>query len=115
MQGYGDHKVTDPFKDEDKWLWLTKRQLFMLVPVVLLCWGIIKQTFQWGILPVGIIISVLLLIMVGVIMLVKVPPEKYLFGSGVHLEVILMRRIKKILPWNKKIYTKHCKNDYKEW
>jgi len=114
-RNYGDHKVPEPFKDEDKWLFLTKRQLVILVPAVIICGGLLIQTFRWNILPIGIILSVWLLIVAGAIMIVKIPEDRYLFGSGLYLEVMAFRVLKKKLPKNKVLYTKNYDNGYKDW
>ena len=114
-RNYGDHKVPEPFKDEDKWIKLTNRQICIALPVVILCGAVLTVTWNWGILPIGIILSILLLILGGICMLVKIPEDKYLFGSGLYLEQLAFRILKKKLPMNKKIYTKFYDNGYREW
>lgn len=112
---YGEHKVPEPFQDEDKWFWLTKRQLLILIPVIVLCIGIIVVTFKWHILPIGIILSVILLILAIGVMVAKMPPEKYLFGSGLRMETLALRLLRKQLPSNKKVYTRFYENGHREW
>lgn len=112
---YGTHKVPMPFEDEDKWFLLTKRQIAVVTPVLLFCGWLLIQTFKLHMLPIGIIVSVFLIILAGAFVLVKVPKEKYLFGSGLKLETVAFRILKKKLPWNKVIYTKYHDNKYEEW
>lgn len=112
---YGDYRVPDPLKDEDKWLHLTKRQMLIITVPLLLAVGIIKLTIALGILPLGIFVTVVLLILTGTILIIEVPPEKYLFGSGNKLEIIAFRLLLKKLPMNKKIYTKNLDNGIERW
>ena len=101
---YGDHRVPDPLKDEDKWLHLTKRQMLIITVPLLLAVGIIKLTIALSILR-----------FTGTILIIEVPPEKYLFGSGNKLEIIAFRLLLKKLPMNKKIYTKNLDNGIERW
>ncbi|MBO5165513.1 MAG: hypothetical protein J6B90_02790 [Lachnospiraceae bacterium] len=112
---YGEHRVPDPLQDEDKWLHLTKRQMLIIIFPLLLAAGIIKVTIAIGILPFGIFLTVVLLILTGAFLLIDVPPEKYLFGSGNKLEKIAFRLLMKKLPMNKKIYTKNLDNGIERW
>lgn len=112
---YGEHRVPDPLQDEDKWLRLTKRQMLIIIVPLLLGLGIIKITSSMGVLPMGIFLTVVLVVLTGAFLLVDVPPEKYLFGSGNKLEIIALRLLLKKLPVNKKIYTKHLDNGIERW
>lgn len=112
---YSVHKVTDQFQDEDKWFYLTKRQIAIILPAILICGGILVTTFKWNILPVGIVLTVIILMFTGVLVLANVPDNKYLFGSGLKMEVILLRLIKKRFKKNQVIYTNNYDNEYKEW
>lgn len=114
-RNYGDHKVPEPFKDEDKYVGLTKRQICFVLPVIVLCGGIVIQAFKWKILPIGIILAVVIAIVTLFVMLADVPDDKYLFGSGLKMEVIIFRILKKKLPKNRVIYSKFYNNGYKEW
>lgn len=112
---YGDHRVPDPLQDEDKWMHLTKRQMLMIMAPLLLGIGIIKITGMLGLLPLGIFFVVVLVVITGAFLLVDVPPEKYLFGSGNKLEIIALRLFIKKLPMNRKIYTKNLDNGIERW
>lgn len=112
---YGDHRVPDPLQDEDKWLHLTKRQMLIIIFPLLLAIGIVKVTHAIGILPLGIFMTVVLLILTGAFLWIEVPPEKYLFGSGNKIEKIAFRLLMKKLPMNKKIYTKNLDNGIERW
>lgn len=113
--GYGEHRVPDPLQDEDKWLGLTKRQLLIILLPLMLAVVLIKVSVSLGLLPIGIFLVVVLLVMTGTFLLVEVPPEKYLLGSGNKLEKIAFRLLIKKLPINKKIYTKNLDNGYERW
>ena len=112
---YGEHRVPDPLQDEDKWLYLTKRQLLIVLLPLALAVVIIKVTASIGLLPIGIFLVVALLVITGAFLLIDVPPEKYLLGSGNKLEKIAFRLLIKKLPMNKKIYTKNLDNGYERW
>ena len=112
---YGDHRVPDPLQDEDKWLHLTKRQMLIIIVPLLLAVGIIKLSIAVKLLPLGIFLSVVLLILTGTVLIIEVPTEKYLFGSGNKLEIIAFRLLIKKLPMNKKIYTKNLDNGFERW
>lgn len=112
---YGDHRVPDPLQDEDKWLYLTKRQWLIIILPLLLSLLILKITHVIGLLPLGIFLTVVLLIVTGAFLLIDVPPEKYLLGSGNKLEKIAFRLLIKKLPQNKKIYTKNLDNGIERW
>lgn len=113
--GYGDHRVPDPFQDEDKWIKLTKRQWVILLLPMLLAYGIIKLSIRLGVLPIGIALAILLVVLTVAVLVIEIPPEKYLFGSGNKLEKIAFRLFVKKLPKNKKIYTKNLDNGYERW
>ena len=112
---YEEHRVPDPLQDEDKWLYLTRRQLIIIVFPILLALGILKLTYSIGILPVGIFFAIVLLVLSIAFLAIDVPPEKYLFGSGNKLEIIAFRLLIKKLPMNKKIYTKNLDNGIERW
>lgn len=112
---YGDHRVPAPLQDEDKWFKLTKRQWVIMLPAIALIVLMIKETIAIRILPIGVALSVLILILALCLAFFELPPEKYLFGSGVKMEKLFIRIVRKRLPKNKVIYTKNYNNGYREW
>ena len=122
MTDYSVHSVPEPFQDEDKWFKLTKRQILIIIPAALLVFFFVAMSIKWHILVIGIILATLVVILDVLILLYEVPQDKYLFGSGIRIEVLLFRLIKKELPYhrtffpnNKVIYTKNLDNGYQQW
>lgn len=112
---YAEHKVPAPLKDEDKWFGFTKRQWIIMAPAIGVVVFIVKATKSLHILPVGISLSVIILLMGAVMAFLELPPDKYIYGSGVKMERILLRYVKKRLPKYKVIYTKNLSDGYREW
>lgn len=112
---HGVHEVPRPLRDEDKWFKLTKRQWAIVLPAVILSVLIIKLFHAVHLLPVGVALTVIILCVAIILAWFELPPEKYLFGTGVKIEKLVLRLLRKRLPKNKKIYTKNYDNGYKEW
>lgn len=104
---YSEHRVPSPFQDEDKWFKLTKRQLALLLGGAVIDIVIVKFFMALKLLPLGIMIAVCILAVAGFCAIFVIPQDKYLFGAGLHIEVVLMRLVVKKFK-EKKIYTKHC-------
>ena len=115
---YGVHGVPDPFEDEDKWFFLTKRQwLILLPPVTLLVLSIVGM-LAIGLailLPFVIIVLVMVCIGAAIIAFFDMPQNWYIFGGGQRIEKILFRLLKKTRKSSKKIYTKHFDNGTQKW
>ena len=105
MASADTHNVPEKMQDEEKWFYLSKRELLIVIPALLLCYLVGVTTFKLGILPVGIILITMIAVFAGFIILAKIPPEKYLYGCGLKVEVIVLRMILKKL-FHKKINTK---------
>ena len=112
---YDEHTVPAPLRDEDKWWKLTKRQWIIILPSVLLALGICALMKALHMLPIGIAIAVLIVMGAGVVARMELPEEKYLYGSGVKLETLIIRIVWRKTPGNKKIYTKNLDNGYERW
>lgn len=112
------HEVPNEFKDENKWFRLTIRQWIIIGPITLLVVmcniAVFTSPFRF-LLPVTLIFGGCIVITAALIAAFPMPKDKYLFGGGMHMEVILFRLLKKKLWFEKKIYTKYCNNDYKRW
>lgn len=113
--GHGVHEVPRPLQDEDRWFKLTKRQWVICLPALVLIFLCVKIFYKIKMLPVGISLSVIILSLAVVLAFLELPAEKYLFGTGVKLEKLALRLVKKKLPKNKKMYTKNYENGSKEW
>lgn len=113
--GYADHNVPSPLKDEDKWYKLTKRQWAIMGPAVLIALLVGFIMYKIHLLPVGIAFGVLLVVGAWFIAFTELPDDKFMYGTGVKLEMILFRIIYRKLPWNKKIYTKNLENGIERW
>lgn len=112
---HGVHDVPRPLQDEDKWFKLTKRQWAICLPALLLIIFSVRIFYKIKMLPIGIALSVLIACFAGVLAFCELPADKYLFGTGVKLEKIVVRLLKKKLPNNKKIYVKNYENGFEEW
>lgn len=116
--GVGEYEWPEEFKDEDKWVYLTKRQWLIVgigVFIDFLWIGLfilLKLTF---LLPVVFIPAVVILAAAFVIAVFPVPDNWYLYGSGLNIEVVLFRLLKKKRKKEKVIYTKHYDNNFREW
>lgn len=109
MDEYSDYSVSEvpePLKDEDKWFGMTKRQLAILLPCALVCIGLTTFFSGFHMYLVGIALSVVIMGGAVFITFYSIGPDKYLYGCGLKIEVVLFRIIKKKLPWNKKVYTR---------
>lgn len=111
----GMHPVPAPLQDEDKWAKLTIRQWGIMIPAVILSLLVLKVTWHLNILPLGISATVILLVAAGCIAGIELPDDKYLFGSHVRLEILILRLLWKNMPFNKKVYVKNYDNGYGEW
>ena len=113
--GYGNHKVPDPLQDEDKWFGATKPQLIVVAVVVVIVLFILKITFELSILLVGVFLSVSILIFSGALILLEIPDDKYLLGSGTKVWKVIFRITVKKTPAKKKLYTKNLANGFEKW
>lgn len=112
---YGVHEVPRPLQDEDKWFKLTKRQWVIVLPAMVISIVLLRFFFKMHLLPIGIAATVLIMCIAVIMAWFELPPEKYLFGTGIKLDKLVLRLLKKQLPKNKVIYTKNYDNGYREW
>ena len=117
MQG-GRHDWPEEFRDEDIWLFLTKRQ-WLIMLIGLLFGGAVVGIFILLHLTVLIsfafIIAGLILIAAAVVAFITMPDRYYLFGGGEKLEKILFRLFKKSLKNSKVIWTANYENGCEDW
>ena len=117
MQG-GSHDWPEEFRDEDIWLFLTKRQwVILLIGVALggLVVGIFIKLHLTAIIGLAFVIAGLILIAAAVVAFITMPERYYLFGGGERLEKILFRLFKKCLKRSKVIWTANYENGCEDW
>lgn len=107
-------EVPQPLQDEDKWFGLTKRQLLIILIGILLTAGFILFFAIFSFYLIGVVLGILILGISIFIAAYEVEPEKYIYGCGLHLEIILLRLLKKrLFKRNRRIYTRHYKGEEK--
>lgn len=118
-RGLGDYPIMAELKDEDKWLkYFTVKQLIYYGIAI----GIgVLTTFLLSKIGLEVIGFVLILINLAtaIFLQMKIPPDKYLIGSGYEVSRILIRLFKKnFIKKNRVIYTKNydeAKETEEEW
>lgn len=115
---HGVYEVMEEFKDEDKYIGLTIRQWFILLPVavfiIFTIWFVVSRGLEL-LLPLVIIFMALIAIAAIIVAVFELPQNWYLFGNYVTIEKLLIRILAKKLRRNQVIYTKHYNNEYEEW
>ncbi len=114
----GEHDWPEEFRDEDKWLFLTKRQW-----VIMLCGAVFGGTVVWlffmlhltALLGVAFVILGLSLIAAVMVAFFPMPDRFYLFGGGEKLEKIFFRLLRKSRKSSKIIWTANYENDSESW
>lgn len=113
----GEHEWPEEFKDEDKWLFLTKRQWVIMGIGLLIGGGLVALTVSLGLsffLPITLTIAFVILILAAVVAGATIPDRFYLFGSGLRIEQVALRLFLKKRKKNKVIYTKNFDNYTRE-
>lgn len=87
----GTFKNFQGFNDEDKYLKLTKRQWVIILLGVFIAIPIIRITYATNIVAVGIFLSIMIGLSFTAVALIPLPIDKYLWGGGNRMEVILLR------------------------
>ena len=114
----GEHDWPEEFRDEDKWLFLTKRQwVIMLIGAF---WGglvvwLFFMLHLTAIIGVAFVLAGLLLIAAVMVAFFPMPDRFYLFGGGEKMEKIIFRLIKKCRKSSKVIWTANYENDSETW
>ena len=95
MSTLGSYKTPAPFKDEDKWLkFFTKRMLAYLSCGAFIAFQCFMFFHGLGLSVIGLILAILSIMFAGVLLL-TMPADKYLFGGGKKIDVLLYRIIRK--------------------
>ena len=104
------HKVPRPFQQEDKWFKYFNpiQAVFVVVTIVIVFngWKILAPII--GFVPT-LCVAVLFVIVVGLLLFLKAPPARYLFGGRAYLSIILLRCLLRSL--NRVVYTKQWKEE----
>lgn len=104
----GTYRVPREFKDEDRWFrFFTKTQLLIVgiglaISVILF---LIMSPFHM-VIP-ALIISVIVLTICGLLAFLPMPTNKYLYGGGYPIYVIVLRLYRKVFVAKKVVYTKN--------
>ena len=109
---YGTYRVPREFKDEDKWFrFFTKSQLFIVGIGVGIC-AILFFVFSLiGLFIPALILSVIVLTISGLLAFLPMPNNKYMYGGGYPIYVIVKRLVNKLFISKKIVYTKFESED----
>lgn len=103
----GTYKIPRPFKDEDKWFKLTKKQWLFLAFGA----GLAYVAFKiFSTVHLNIVAYVVAIIAVGVCFIIatfNMPDDKYIIGGGTRLDILAKRLVIKRFKKYKKIYIKN--------
>ncbi len=103
----GTYKIPKPFKDEDKWFKLTKKQILYLTAGGLLAVGAIRIFSMLGIAIIGWVVGISILLFSILLSSVAMPLDKYIIGGGISLEILAVRVITKRFPGRRNLYIKN--------
>lgn len=94
-------------KDEDLWFkFFTKTQLKILIPLIIICSLIFYFFYKIGLATIGLVIGLIVLLLIGSLVMIPIPENQYLLGTGKpFLYPILFMIIKRKKKY-KKIYTR---------
>ncbi len=103
----GTYKIPKPFKDEDKWFKLTKKQIMYLASGGLMAIGAIRVFSMMGIAIIGWVVSITILLFAILLSSVAMPLDKYIIGGGISLEILTIRVLTKRMPGRRNLYIKN--------
>lgn len=106
MAQLGNYRIPREVEDEDKWFrYFTKKQLAVLVIVLLIDWKVCSFFYKLHCIVIGITLAILFLIIALAAVMIKMPRIKYLYG-GIGLDILLIRIIiRKASSKHKKVYS----------
>jgi len=106
----GSYKVHDEIQNEDKWLKgiFTLPQLCAIGVAVVVGIAVCTFFFGFGLERIGIGLGLVIVIGTGVCVMIPMPEDKYLFGGGELIGVLVIRMVVKKL-FKKKIYISNYK------
>lgn len=103
----GTYKIPKPFKDEDKWFKLTKKQILYLTAGGFLAVGAIKVFSMMHIAIIGWVVGISILLFAILLSSVAMPLDKYIIGGGIRLEILAVRVITKKTSRRRNLYIKN--------
>ncbi len=107
----GTYKIPRPFKDEDKWFYLTKKQWLF----VAFGGGIAFVAFKiFTFIHLDVVAYVVAIISLGSCFITAtfdMPDDKYIIGGGTRLDILAKRLLIKRLKKYKRIYVKNYGGD----
>ena len=112
MPANGTYRVPREFKDEDKWFrFFTKTQL-LIVGVGAGISAVIFFIFSLLELFVpALIITVIVMALSGLLAFLPMPNNKYMYGGGYPVYVIVLRLVNKLFIAEKCIYVKYDESE----
>ena len=112
MAGIGTYKVPREFKDEDKWFrFFTKTQLFIVGIGLGICAVIFLIFSLVGMLIPPLVISSIIMPLAGLLAFLPMPNNKYIYGGGYPLYVVVRRLINKKFLQQKVVYVKQDESE----
>lgn len=94
MASVGTHKVPRENKNESRWFkFFTIGQLVVLLLQGIIDVGIVKMAASFGLTVVGVFIALFLSIIVGVIVMGRMPYSRYLLACGQPFYILLFRMV----------------------
>lgn len=103
----GTYKIPRPFKDEDKWFKLTKKQWLFVgigLSIAYLAFRVFTMIHLQVLAYVVAVLSIGVCFMIGTF---KMPGDKYIIGGGTKLDVLAKRVIIKRFKKYKVLYIKN--------
>lgn len=92
----GVYKIPKPFKDEDLWFkFFTKTQLLALAIALLVGAVPLIALSKIGLFPLGLIFFLLIVGGTAACFMFDMPEDKYLFGGGEKIAIIVFRILRK--------------------
>lgn len=106
----GKYEVHEDIQNEDKWLkFFTLPQLGALALALVLGMGSILFFSKIGLIAVGIFFCILAVLATFVCVMIPMPEDRYLFGGGELIGVLVIRLLLKKTPVKKKLYISNYK------
>ena len=103
----GTYKIPKPFKDEDKWFKLTKKQIVYLSIGGLFAAGAVKLFGLLGFSLIGWVCCIVVMLIAVLLSSVSMPLDKYIIGGGIRLEILAIRVLTKKFSKRRILYIKN--------
>lgn len=103
----GTYKIPKPFKDEDKWFKLTKKQIVYLACGGAIAAGSVRLFSMLGLSLVGWVGCLVVMLIAVLLSSVSMPLDKYIIGGGIRLEILAIRMLTKRFSGRRVLYIKN--------